>query len=393
MTTSRKKVRLGVIGLGKAYSFLSRALREDERIELVAAADPNESARLTFHSKTGGVAYADAGQLLADSRIDAVYIATPPATHLSLTLAAAAAGKHILIEKPMSVSITECETMVQAADKAHVQLLVGHTHSYDLPILMARAHILSGKYGRLRHLTLVNYNNFLTRLRAPDALDSKNGGGVVLHQGFHQVDVARLIAGGLVDTVTASRGFWNNRFHSEGAYTATLRFRCGATATLIYSGYGRFDSDEFCGGVSETGLLKATPPAHESEFGLVERRQRYHEHFGLVLASCEDADIRPGPEGVIIYREHEKTFARAPEVSIPRSEVIDELYGAVVNGESPLHSGNWALATQEVCELMLSKSSESGSHKLKLQVEHAPISERRFDKSVVPAAIHNRQQV
>jgi len=390
--TSRRTIRLGVVGLGKAYRFLSKALLEDERIELVAGADTNESARLAFQSETRGVTYPDASELLAGSDVEAVYIATPPATHLALTSAAVSAGKHVLVEKPMSLDIAESDAMVVAAEKSQVQLLVGHTHSYDCPILMARALIQSGKYGRLRHVTLLNYNNFMTRPRASDALCLKNGGGAVLHQGFHQVDVARLLGGGLVDTVTSSIGFWDQYYLSEGAYTAILRFWCGATATLIYSGYGRFDSDEFCGGVGEIGLLKTKSAGNESGsnsgIGLIERRHRYHEHFGLVVASCENADIRPVPEGVIVYRGNDTIFMRAPEVVVPRSAVVDELYRAIVTGDTPIHSGKWGLATQEVCEAMR-KSDEIGRLKLKYQVEHAAFIEGACDEPVGRLAIHH----
>ena len=383
---------MGVIGLGKAYSFLSRALLEDGRINVVAAADTSESARLAFHSETSGSTYADAGQLFADSSIEAVYIATPPQTHIHLTCAAAAAGKHILVEKPMSLSIAECKVMIDATQKAGVQLLVGHTHSYDRPILMARAIIQSGKYGGLRHVTAINYNKFMTRSRAPDALCLENGGGAILNQGFHQVDVARLLGGGLVDTVRSSVGFWNTKFPSEGAYTATLQFRCGATATLIYSGYGRFDSDEFCGWIGETGVVKSESEVKEDrpnrQVGLVERRRRYHEHFGLVVASCEHADIRPIPEGVMIYCEQGTKFVRAPEVSIPRAEVVDELYRAVVSGEAPIHSGEWGLATQEVCNAIRIQPDGNDSRRLTFQIEHAAIVDNGSEVTVSSADNH-----
>jgi phthalate 4,5-cis-dihydrodiol dehydrogenase len=374
--TSAKRLRVGVIGLGKAYCFLSSALCEDRRIELIAAADTDERTRRAFQSATNAAVYVDAYQLLNDNNVEAVYIATPPGTHLPLTLAAVAAGKHVLVEKPMSASMAESEAMVEAAERANVQLLVGHTHSYDRPILMARAQIQSGRYGQLRHVTSVNYNNFMTRSRAQDALSPENGGGVVLHQGFHQVDVARLLAGGLVETVTSSLGFWNAKFQQEGAYSAMLRFRSGATATLIYSGYGRFNSDEFCGGVSEIGLAKTDhAPNNKSDHihGLIEQRGRYHEHFGLVLISCEHADLRPVPEGVIIYCEQGMKFVRAPEVSITRLEVVDELYRAVVNGDTPVHSGKWALATQEVCEFLRMGPAEDGLQRLQRQIEHAAL--------------------
>jgi len=372
--TSRRPIRLGVIGLGKAFRFLSKALLEDGRIEIVAGADLSDPARHHFQTETTRVAYADANQILADSNVEAVYIATPPKTHVALVCAAAAAGKHIMIEKPMSLSVAESKAMVDAADKAGVQLLVGHTHSFDRPILMASAIIRSGEYGPLRHMTLLNYNNFMNRPRPLDALSYENGGGAILNQGFHQIDVARVLGGGLVETVTGSVGFWNARYQSEGAYTAILRFRSGATASLVFSGYGHFDSDEFCGWVRETGVVTRGPSVQDNRLlsgaGSVDRRQRYHEHFGFVLASCEEADIRPTPEGVIIYREDGSRLVEAPVADIPRVEVVDELYRAIVGGDTPIHSGRWGLATQEVCEAVRAGTEKYGSRRLEFQNEY-----------------------
>lgn len=370
---AKRKLRLGVIGVGKAYNFLSKALADSSRIDLVAIADPSEVARSRFANSVRS--YAEAARLIADHEVEAIYIATPPKTHVTLTCAAAEAGKHVMVEKPMALCLSECNAMVEAAQKANICLLVGHTHSYDVPIKMAWTIIHSGDYGDLRHITCLNYNNFMTRPRAPDAHTSENGGGAILNQGYHQVDVARLLGGGLVDRVTSSVGFWTGRYPCEGAYTANLRFEGGATATLIYSGYGRFDSDEFCGWIGETGLPKRRSSV---EAKLSEYQQRYHEHFGLVIASCEHADIRPTPEGVFIYCEHEVKFVRALEVVAPRMEVVDEMFCTIVLGEAPLHSGQWGLATQEVCHAIQSGAQSGGS--LKYQTESIFVSNKQMNE-------------
>jgi phthalate 4,5-cis-dihydrodiol dehydrogenase len=83
-----------------------------------------------------------------------------------------------------------------------------------------------------------------------------------------------------------------------------------------------------------------------------------HQHFGVVIASCEKADLRPLPTGVMIYGDAEKRLEPLPAPEVPRREVIDELYGAVVEGRPPLHSGDWATATLEVCLAMLTSARQ-----------------------------------
>ena len=82
-------------------------------------------------------------------------------------------------------------------------------------------------------------------------------------------------------------------------------------------------------------------------------RERHHQHFGIFIVSCERADLRPLADGVMIYGDHEARLEPVPVPSVPRAEVIDEFYDAVVRGMPPLHDGEWSLATLEVCLAIL----------------------------------------
>jgi phthalate 4,5-cis-dihydrodiol dehydrogenase len=93
-----------------------------------------------------------------------------------------------------------------------------------------------------------------------------------------------------------------------------------------------------------------------------------HQHFGPVVVSCERADLRPMPDGVMIYREGVATRVPLPPPSVPRAEVVDELYEAVANGRKPLHDGAWAMATLEVCLAMLRSAREGHEVTLEHQV-------------------------
>src|SRR4029453_9918866 len=99
---------LGVAGLGRAFSLMSPTLAADERVKLVAAADPRPEARRRFEADFGARSYASVEELCADAAVQVVYVASPHQHHAAHAIAAAAAGKHVLVEKPMALSLDEC---------------------------------------------------------------------------------------------------------------------------------------------------------------------------------------------------------------------------------------------------------------------------------------------
>ena len=369
------RIRLGVAGLGRAFAVTAPAFR-DPRVQVVAGADPRAEARERFTRDFGAHAYPNVEELSADPTVDVVYVATPHQFHAAHTRLACSHGKHVLVEKPMALTIKDCRSMIDAARKAGVHLVVGHSHSFDSPILKTRELIGSGAYGAVRMITALDFTDFLYRPRRPEELATESGGGAVFNQAAHQVDIARLLAGGKVRSVRAFTGNWDRARPTEGAYSCLLGFDHGAFATLTYSGYAHFDSDEFMGGIGEMGQKKDASSYGSARRGLtgdelaLKTARNYggrdfkqiepaaHQHFGLFVVSCEKADLRPLPTGVMIYADSEQRLDALPAPKVPRAEVIDELYGAVVEGREPLHSGESAMATLQVCLAILESSRQ-----------------------------------
>jgi phthalate 4,5-cis-dihydrodiol dehydrogenase len=230
-------------------------------------------------------------------------------------------------------------------------------------------------------ITALNFTDFLYRPRRPEELDTGQGGGVVFSQAAHQVDVVRLLGGGRVRSVRALTGAWDPTRPTEGAYTAQLVFDDGAFASLTYSGYAHFDSDELMDWTSELGRPKdrashggarrALPAADASEAAAKNARTygglnycepaggaSSHEHFGFLVASCERGDVRPMPNGVGVWRDLDKRFEPLDPPAIPRREAIDALCDAVFAGKRSLHDARWGLATLEVCVALLQSARE-----------------------------------
>ena len=372
-------LRLGIAGLGRGFTLMLPTFLADPRVKLVAAADARRENVERFAADFAARAYDDVAAMARDPEIDAIYVATPHQFHAEHTIAAARGGKHILVEKPMALSLAECRAIIEAARDAGVHLVVGHSHSFDAPIGLARSLIASGRYGRLRMITALDFTDFLYRPRRPEELDTAQGGGAVFNQGAHQIDVARFLAGAPARSVRAMTGRWDPARPTEGAYTAFLSFADGAAASLTYNGYAHFDSDEFCGWIAESGMRKnparygeARRALHAaSDEGTARAQQGYaalgrsdaaggrlHPHFGLVIASCERADLRPGPEGVMIYGDDERRLETLPPPEVPRREVIDELCAAVFENRAPVHSGEWGMAVIEICHAILQSAAE-----------------------------------
>jgi len=393
-------LRLGVIGLGRAFTLMLPTFLRDPRVRLVAATDPGRAACERFAADFDARVHPDAAALCADHSVEVVYVASPHELHAEHAITAAAHRKHALVEKPMALTLDECQGMVDAARRAGVHLLVGHSHSYDAPVLEASRLVRSGDWGAARMIQAFNYTDFLYRPRRPEELDTARGGGVVHSQAAHQVDIVRLLGGGMVDSVYARLGRWDAARPTEGAYSAILNFRTGAHATLTYGGYGHFDSDEWHGGIGESGreknaadygtarrrLGEIESPEEEARLkaarnyggpayqppGERELQPLHHQHFGHYLVCCDEAGLRVTPDGVMVYGNDRIEERRLPRPSWPRKEVIDELWSVVREGRAPLHSGAWGLATTEVTLAILASGRSHSVERTRYQVPVPP---------------------
>jgi len=386
---SERKLRIGVAGLGRAFAVMLPTFKADPRVSLVAAADTRAEARQRFAEDFSANAYSTVEELCADPAVEVIYVATPHQWHARHAMLAARHRKHLLVEKPMALTLQECTTMIDAARSAGVHLVVGHSHSFDAPVRHLRNLIESGRYGDVRMINAINYTDYLYRPRRPEELDTTLGGGAIFNQAAHQIDIVRLLGAGRVESVRCATGAWDRTRPTEGAYAALLMFANGLFASLTYSGYGNFDSDEFQGWIGEMGQKKtpyagspqrrfdnqqdevAFKNAHNyggPEFRVSAGQHLAHQNFGTLLVSCERADLRALPNGVMIYKSGSAQLDALPAPKIPRVEVVDELHDAVVRDQPPLHDGVWAMATLEVLLAILQSSREKSEVRLSNQV-------------------------
>ena len=146
-------VNIGFAGTGGIAQSHARGLASVPQARIVAAADVNEAAVCAF-AAAHDVAHVDSDYraVLDNPAVDAVIICLPHALHGEVAIAAAQAGKHVLSEKPLGVTVDECSAIIAACEEAQVNLMVGHTHRFMLEHLRALELLREGAIGDVLHI-------------------------------------------------------------------------------------------------------------------------------------------------------------------------------------------------------------------------------------------------
>ena len=170
-SSTGRKLRLGIVGIGVGASEILPAMEQMPEFELVAAADVNPRVLETFRQRYGAKTYDSVDKLCADPDVEAVWISTPNRFHAPHSIIAANAGKHVVVEKPMAISLQEAEQMIEASIKNKIKLLCGHTQSFGPHIRTMRKIIRSGELGPALRAARLGVH----RLDAPAAHGGRTG--------------------------------------------------------------------------------------------------------------------------------------------------------------------------------------------------------------------------
>ena len=386
-------INLGIVGLGIAGTSMIPAILDHPHIRLAGVATRSKDRLEKFAQDYNAETFFTIEELCQSSTIDAIYIATPTELHTEHVKIAAKAKKHIIVEKPLAVTLEEADEMIQIAEENGVQLIVGHSHSFEPPIQKMREIIESRQLGKVIMIHNWFYIDWLYRPRTPEELKTELGGGVTYRQGAHQFDIIRLLGGGEVRSIRAVTGAYDGNRPTEGNHSVFLEFENGIAATAIYNGYDHFHTTELTFQIGEGGPLpklneygasrkrikETASPIQEVNLkieagygGKMEKNYREaekeHPFFGLTVVSCEKGDIRQHPDGLIVYSEEKKYIVPISKKETGRLNVLNELYQAVIEKKKPIHDGYWAKANLEICIKALESSKERKEIVLRHQV-------------------------
>ena len=195
---------LGIIGCGRAaQQFHLPALRFVPAIKVAALADVDLSqVEMAARQFPKARRYSEPDELLADSELNAVAICTPPQTHAELALAALAAGKHVLVEKPLAVTIADGEQMLRAAQMSNRIAAIGFNLRCHRLVRRAREMIASGALGEIHQMitmwgSQMQHDSKMPKWRRVEA----SGGGALFEIGIHHIDACAFLLGDKIDTV------------------------------------------------------------------------------------------------------------------------------------------------------------------------------------------------
>ena len=330
-------MRFGLIGAGAIGKIRADALAKSPVCELVAVSDLDEPRAKA--AAPGAKFYADANELIAAPDVDAIIISTPPPLHEPLAVAAASAGKHVLVEKPMAATPEACERMILAARKAGTLLTVGYNHRYFEALKLVRDVVASGEIGALSHVRAYTGHAGLAEFKAPWMYDKKvMGGGAFMDNGTHVVDLVRYIVGDPTEVFGfATNKVWKLGVEDEGI--ALLRTADGTTASIEASwhewrGY-RFHIEAY----GDRGMARA--------------------YYAPMMATVVRLD-KPGGNGKVERHFYPKAILRE-KVKGWQSTVVqtflEELSDFVAAAYGKPHSGRLAVASDGLRAVQIARAT------------------------------------
>ena len=292
----------GIIGCGIIAEFHTRAIREIEGARVVATFDvvPGRAAKIAKLAGEGCRVYDDMDRMLADPRVDVICVCTPSGAHRDPSIAAANAGKHVVVEKPLEITLPRCDAIIGASDANGVRLCAIFPSRFSAANVALKQAIEAGRFGRL---TLGD--TYVKWWRTQEYYDSSgwrgtwqlDGGGALMNQAIHNVDLIQWLMGDVKSIQAMTGRLAHERIEVEDTAVATLRFKNGAL-----------------------GVIEATTSAYprpvEADRGsrrprLGPRRAGRHHPLGL----CREA---PGRRGAGLAQGDPQRRRRRPQGHQPR---------------------------------------------------------------------------
>src|SRR5690606_24940342 len=244
MNMEKKKLGFGIIGTGAIASHHANAIKAYEGSELVAVCSSSEARAQQAKEKFGVKAYHDWTEFLKNDAIDVVCICTESGSHMEPGIAAAKAGKHVLLEKPIEVSLDRADQLIAACEAAKVKLGVIFQNRFKTGYLKVREALEKGAFGKLIMGTAaINWYRDPSYYQTSDwkGTIKGDGGAALINQGIHTIDLLLDIMGD-VESVYGQVKTVVHQIEGEDLGLAILNFKSGAMGnitggTSLYPGY------------------------------------------------------------------------------------------------------------------------------------------------------------
>lgn len=341
-------VRIGIVGCGMISEFQTLAIRQLDHAEVAGYFDTVPDRADARSREFGARHYHELDDMLRDPAIDAISICTPSGVHLDPAVAAASAGKHVMVEKPIEITVDRCDRIIQACKKTGVILGAIFPRRFQESSLALKEAIRVGRFGNI-----VLADVAIRWWRSQDYYDTGgwkgtwklDGGGALMNQGIHGIDLLQWLMGGIQSVA----GFMDTRAHTgievEDVATAAVRFKNGALGTIA----------------GTTGAWPGTKIRIEvcGSGGHVILEDEVIEKWTFADEKTEDEEIREklGPRGglsgggasdpkAIDYEGHRRNF--------------EDFVGAIREGTTPRVDGSEGRHAVEVITSIYRSAKEGG---------------------------------
>jgi UDP-N-acetyl-2-amino-2-deoxyglucuronate dehydrogenase len=234
-----RKIRFGIVGCGAIGPTHAGAIGQIEDAQLVAVADVLPDRARAVAEKFGvSNVYTNFNDLLKDPSVDVVCLCTPSGNHAQGAIAAMEAGKHVVIEKPMEISLEACDSIIAAQERSGRLLTVISQHRFDAASQLVKELIHGGRLGTIFLATAE-----VKWWRTQEYYDSGDwrgtwgldGGGALMNQAIHSIDLIQWLVGGVASVFAQTSTAAHERIEVEDTAVATLVFKNGAVGTFVAS--------------------------------------------------------------------------------------------------------------------------------------------------------------
>jgi len=228
-------IGFGIVGCGMIANFHARAIADIRGAQLVGAYSRRLESAQTFTDEHGGTAYDSLNKLLSNPAVDVITICTPSGAHMEIAIAAAKAKKHVIVEKPLEITLKRCDAIIAACKRNRVKLFTIFPSRFHQSSQLLKKAVTGGKFGRL-----TIGDAYIKWFRTQEYYDSGawrgtwelDGGGALMNQAIHNVDLLSWLMGPVVEITAQADMLAHKRIDVEDVVVATLRFANGALGVV-----------------------------------------------------------------------------------------------------------------------------------------------------------------
>jgi predicted dehydrogenase len=334
-----RKIGIGMIGAGAELDrYLETGLLSlRDEVDFVACFSRRPERAKEGAAKIGARPYTHLGDLLSDPGVEAVIVATPHSSHAEITLSALAAGRHVLVEKPISTTLADARNMIRAAEKARRVLAVYENYHFFEPFLRARRLIEEGVIGPLVAIR-AHRVAFLSGPWLREGWRQQGDfSGILIDQACHYIDGLRLLAGEEIVQVAASATTTREDFRGDDTVMMNLRFASGLLGQAFFTWGSRTPNRgaeaEVFGKLGSLTVYRRPVGLELHKFDLPDEKQTiieqadYAESFVPTIAdfcAAVRGEREPFMSGLEGFRDLAVVDAAKRSISSGRVEAVEE---------------------------------------------------------------------